>query len=231
MKNDKEIVKDECCIIGNILNRKEKTLSKDITEEERKETEKRLEYNRQFYKKYEPQIKERRRKKFIEQLRKKFERIKLITPNPPSRKCPSCGLELYYVNIGNRNRSEKSGALCNSCKFYGTKNPAYRHIPHNKGKYFRTEKERKILNRYRQLKINFVITEKEYVDMFNLQQGKCKICNTHRNELNENLCVDHCHKSNKIRGLLCRKCNAGLGIFKDNTDIINSALKYLQSYQ
>src|SRR5208282_6773282 len=86
--------------------------------------------------------------------------------------------------------------------------------PHNKGIYKRTEKERKILNRYRRLKHYFGMTHEEYNKIFNLQQGKCKICGIPQNKLNENLCVDHCHKSNKIRGLLCRKCNAGLGIFK-----------------
>ena len=134
-----------------------------------------------------------------------------------------------YTTTGNRNRSEKAGALCNSCKFYGTQNPSYRQVPHNKGVFIRTEPERKEMAHTASLKRNFGITKKEYNDMFDLQQGRCKICNIHRDELDKNLCVDHCHKSNKIRGLLCRKCNAGLGIFRDDINIVNSALKYLQS--
>ncbi len=125
-------------------------------------------------------------------------------------------------------RTIKENRACNSCKFGGINNPSYKKIPYNKGIFIRTESERKIMAWKRMLKRNFGITENEYNTMFNLQQGKCKICNIHRDELNENLCVDHCHISNKIRGLLCRKCNAGLGIFKDDINILNSAIKYLQ---
>jgi hypothetical protein len=41
------------------------------------------------------------------------------------------------------------------------------------------------------------------------------------------LAIDHCHKTGKIRGLLCKNCNQGLGQFKDNIDLLLSAAKYL----
>ena len=188
---------------------------------------KRRETNTNYHKLHAEELKEKRRLKFLENQQKKLEKLKQSNLPFFTRKCPSCDTTLYHTNIRNLNNAITTKRVCKHCAFKSCNSKP----PHNKGIYKRTEKERKNLNRYRQLKINFGITEKEYVDMFNLQQGKCKICNTHRNKLNENLFVDHCHKSNKIRGLLCRKCNAGLGIFKDNTDIINSALKYLQSYQ
>lgn len=59
-----------------------------------------------------------------------------------------------------------------------------------------------------------------------IEQGsKCRICGIYADKLS----VDHNHKTGQIRGLLCNKCNTGLGMFQDNTSIIESALKYLSS--
>jgi hypothetical protein len=54
------------------------------------------------------------------------------------------------------------------------------------------------------------------------QRGRCAICFEVKT-----LYVDHCHSSNKVRGLLCHTCNAGLGMFKDNVDFLKSAINYL----
>ena len=40
--------------------------------------------------------------------------------------------------------------------------------------------------------------------------------------------IDHNHKTNKIRGILCGNCNMGLGHFKDNLDVLKNAIKYLE---
>jgi hypothetical protein len=52
----------------------------------------------------------------------------------------------------------------------------------------------------------------------------CQICSLpDRRALN----VDHCHTTGKVRGLLCDSCNKGLGMFKDNPDLLTNAVKYL----
>jgi hypothetical protein len=45
----------------------------------------------------------------------------------------------------------------------------------------------------------------------------------------KNLDVDHCHRTGKIRGLLCNSCNQGLGLFKDDEKIMKQAADYLKS--
>jgi hypothetical protein len=44
------------------------------------------------------------------------------------------------------------------------------------------------------------------------------------------LTFDHCHQTNKFRGLLCGKCNKALGLFGDSAGIISSALEYLERH-
>lgn len=61
------------------------------------------------------------------------------------------------------------------------------------------------------LKSRYGITLDDYNDMFDKQKGKCDICKTHQMKLNRKLCVDHCHTTGKVRGLLCNRCNSMLG--------------------
>lgn len=63
-----------------------------------------------------------------------------------------------------------------------------------------------------------------YEEMCAKQDHKCLICK----ETPEILYVDHCHKSGKIRGLLCSACNVGLGCFRDKTESLDAAKKYLE---
>ena len=78
------------------------------------------------------------------------------------------------------------------------------------------------------IKRKYGISLEFYYELENNQNKSCKICNTHINDLNINfLAVDHCHKTNNIRGLLCINCNRGLGFFNDNVNNFKQAIKYL----
>lgn len=78
------------------------------------------------------------------------------------------------------------------------------------------------------LKRTFGITLDQYNQMFQSQGGRCGICEVHQTELTKALCVDHCHKTSKIRGLLCDLCNRGLGSFRDSENLFISAAKYIR---
>ena len=66
-----------------------------------------------------------------------------------------------------------------------------------------------------------------YYIMLEAQGNCCKICNTDTVNVAGGLVIDHCHTSNKVRGLLCRQCNRVLGLMKDNVQNILRAAEYL----
>ena len=74
-------------------------------------------------------------------------------------------------------------------------------------------------------------TPEMYDSLYTKQSGCCAICGKHNSKLKRNLAADHCHDSNKIRGLLCGRCNRGLGYFKDNPDLLFQAISYLKRSQ
>lgn len=76
-----------------------------------------------------------------------------------------------------------------------------------------------------QLKDKYGISIEEYNTLYHKQGGVCGIC--HGKCSRSRLSVDHCHETGRIRGLLCAKCNRGLGFFNDNPVLIKRAIKWL----
>lgn len=72
------------------------------------------------------------------------------------------------------------------------------------------------------------ITEQELSDMLRKQRNRCDICHK---KFEKTPHIDHSHKTNKNRGLLCDDCNLGLGRFKDNVKFLSSAIQYLRRHQ
>jgi hypothetical protein len=93
------------------------------------------------------------------------------------------------------------------------------------------EKRRRI--KESQWKRTYGITGEDYDRMFEAQNGRCAICWKEEARLFQgtprHLSVDHCHKTNIVRGLLCFACNTGLGHFADDVILLRRAIQYLQS--
>jgi len=71
------------------------------------------------------------------------------------------------------------------------------------------------------------LSYKTWSEMLENQNGKCRICGKVFSVLTQS-CIDHDHKTGKVRGLLCFKCNFGLGNFKDDPELMARAIKYLE---
>ena len=69
-----------------------------------------------------------------------------------------------------------------------------------------------------------------YEEFVVLQNNLCAICGTSDPILSD-WCCDHDHKTNQARGLLCLQCNAGLGYFRDNPEVLKSAIEYLNKWK
>ena len=67
-----------------------------------------------------------------------------------------------------------------------------------------------------QIKKKYDLSKDEYKAILADQKGVCAVCGGGPNGRGSKLYVDHCHKTNKVRGLLCRKCNLAIGYVDDD---------------
>lgn len=95
-------------------------------------------------------------------------------------------------------------------------------------KYYYSKPEVRERKRYitykNRIKRLFGMSLDDYAAVFKEQGGRCKICPE-----TDKLVIDHDHVTGKVRGILCRKCNHGLGCFRDNTDYLKGAIDYLNA--
>lgn len=151
------------------------------------------------------------------------------------KQCIKClqnkSLDMFYKE--KRNNTYRS--YCKDCnnfyvnerqKFRRKTDPEYRKkINERSKKYYSKRKES---NYKTSLKRNYNMTPEQYDLLFKQQNGCCKICGVNQKLLKKRLFVDHCHKTGKVRGLLCQMCNHALGLLKDNKQNIENMLKYLE---
>ena len=79
------------------------------------------------------------------------------------------------------------------------------------------------------LRNDYGITLDDFNRMREQQNYCCAVCGVHEDLSGvKRLAIDHCHTEGHIRGLLCSKCNTGLGLFRDNIDFLSKAIEYLK---
>lgn len=79
------------------------------------------------------------------------------------------------------------------------------------------------------LQKNFGISVEQYREMSARQNDVCAICKRPETMKNRSLAVDHCHKTGRIRGLLCGGCNVSLGRVNDDPALLQSMIDYLRA--
>ena len=87
---------------------------------------------------------------------------------------------------------------------------------------------KKEVNKRNNLKARYNISVEVYDNMLTNQGNTCKICGIDSCKTGKAFAVDHCHTTNKIRGLLCSNCNTALGLMSDDVARMKKAIKYLK---
>jgi len=138
---------------------------------------------------------------------------KVLIQNLKEKECTKCNdiknLDEFHFRINKKTKTKYYQSFCKNCiNIYD----------------YTADKNKK-------LKKAYGISLDEYNELLSKQNGKCAICSVDNNGKYRNksraFAVDHCHTTGKIRGLLCSDCNIGIGLLKDNTDLLQSAIKYL----
>lgn len=128
-----------------------------------------------------------------------------------------------------KNKSRKDGfeKCCKMCwsKYYSNPANKERHSAHHKK--YRNKPE--VLERSKDIKLQkrYGITLKDYYSILDQQNNRCAICLNDKVNGPGRFRVDHDHKTGKVRGLLCFKCNTMLGNAKDDANVLINAAHYL----
>lgn len=130
-----------------------------------------------------------------------------------------------------KNKTHKDGynTVCKRC---------YTEVEREHWKLEKTKKTRKVWKlknkdkmkdyfRKREYKNKYGKTIEDWQVLFDEQKGCCVICGRHQSELKHRLHFDHDHKTGKICGLLCKRCNLLAGSIENNLNLINPILEYL----
>ena len=135
------------------------------------------------------------------------------------RRCNACK-ETKDIEEFSKDNRKKMGRryTCKICSCnYQKEHRKGSYVPRSRELTGKSSAEKRLIKLYG-------ITQEEYLRLVYECNGKCEICGK---ELKVPY-IDHNHNTGKVRGLLCPKCNFGIGQFNDNIDLLELAIKYLR---
>lgn len=133
-----------------------------------------------------------------------------------TKQCNRCK-EVKPIEAFPNNKNHKDGKCynCRSCENARSRD------------YRKTYPEKVVETRRRtDLKAKYGLTTEDYEGILKHQEGVCAICKS-RPSKRKALAVDHNHQTGEVRGLLCDKCNRGIGHFDDDKSLLQEAIDYL----
>lgn len=100
---------------------------------------------------------------------------------------------------------------------------------------YKTSNEFALKHRESYVKRIYGLAWSVYLNMYKQQDGKCAICSKNISifslrDITTSAQVDHDHSTKEVRGLLCHRCNCGLGNFNDNIELMERAKQYLEVF-
>lgn len=139
-----------------------------------------------------------------------------------TKQCPRCK-ETLPISSFQKNKVSKDGLQyhCKDCRKEIDSKPEKR--KKDRERYH----QNKDIYRNSRYKNAYGISLEEYNKRLKIQKGVCAVCNTVCST-GRALAVDHNHTTGEVRGLLCSTCNRGLGYFKDDINLLQNAIGYLE---
>lgn len=136
------------------------------------------------------------------------------------KECKKCGGEFPATT---QYFTKSDGYLCSPCNSCRNADRR-RRVSENPEKYRKSYRKQSV-------KRTYGLSNEEFERLVENCKNCCMICGRHSSEQEKELHVDHCHKTGKVRGLLCSRCNTGIGMLGDNADSVKRALEYLESFE
>jgi Recombination endonuclease VII len=150
-------------------------------------------------------------------------------------KCPSCGQVKVFSEFSKRSQNKNGiGTYCRDC--ISIKNKTVWKYLRAKHERRRTESMAGSARHDVYLKYQYGAQVGTYAKLFDAQNGKCAICASPSpggppDHPHRKFHLDHNHSTGKIRGLLCAKCNVGIGYFRESSSSLAAAAEYLARYE
>ena len=141
------------------------------------------------------------------------------------KRCTLCA-KVKDVNdfyMDRRTVTSKRLAVCKTCCNMKSSEYYKQNVARIQAKHAEYHKAHSEQTRNRKFKSTYGVTLEEYQHLLAIQKGGCATCGS-----TERLSVDHCHKSGKVRGVLCGKCNSALGFARDCTTTLAQLICYLE---
>ena len=88
-------------------------------------------------------------------------------------------------------------------------------------------KRHKVLSTEGHRRRKYGVTPEDYQRMLKEQDGRCAMCKRY---FGDQLVVDHCHRTRRVRRLLCRGCNIGFGFFGEDANALRAAADYAEEF-
>lgn len=146
--------------------------------------------------------------------------------------CRDCKLEKSLDNYYKHNGKPNGSPYCKACVKIRNDIIRRRNVEkHNAYHREWTEKNKQLRfthQRRSKLKLKYGLSFTDVQALFDLQQGLCGVCKL---PLDLKYNVDHDHVTGKVRGLLHKNCNIGLGIFKESVEALQGAINYLSKWK
>lgn len=147
------------------------------------------------------------------------------------RKCQSEYMAGLYADPEKREHKKAIGREYSRCPKVKAARKEYNQRSDVKERRRAGRKPDKVKNRVYLLRGKFGMTMQQYDEMLAAQGGCCAICKDSQpgGPHKTHFMIDHDHGTGEVRGLLCSRCNTGLGQFRDNPKLLKAAIHYLQS--